>query len=222
MPPIHHVQIPQIRPQAQGSARDCGRDCRQPDPRYHGQRLAGGPSDDSRSPGQRQRHSGPREGPGSEPASATRPSSSAMRSRSAEREAQDTQADASAHAVRGPHEPGPARLGGWRHPAGAGAAGASTVPRRGKATCAALNGIISTGSATRSSSPSRAYGTRSAAWPSARTANAWPALGGLATLVKVWDAQTGQELLSLKGGWTGVAFSPDGKRLACAGSRTTR
>jgi dipeptidyl aminopeptidase/acylaminoacyl peptidase len=38
--------------------------------------------------------------------------------------------------------------------------------------------------------------------------------------VKVWDAQTGQELLSLKGGtlagdWSNcVAFSPDGKRLA--------
>jgi WD40 repeat protein len=35
--------------------------------------------------------------------------------------------------------------------------------------------------------------------------------------VKVWDAQTGKELLSLKGhtGWVwSVAFSPDGKRLA--------
>jgi WD40 repeat protein len=34
--------------------------------------------------------------------------------------------------------------------------------------------------------------------------------------VKVWDAQTGQELLSLKGSVLGlsVAFSPDGKRLA--------
>ena len=35
--------------------------------------------------------------------------------------------------------------------------------------------------------------------------------------VKVWDAQTGEELLSLKGhaGWVwSVAFSPDGKRLA--------
>ena len=30
------------------------------------------------------------------------------------------------------------------------------------------------------------------AWPSARTANAWPALLGDNT-VKVWDAQTGQE-----------------------------
>jgi WD40 repeat protein/serine/threonine protein kinase len=37
--------------------------------------------------------------------------------------------------------------------------------------------------------------------------------------VKVWDAQTGQELLALTGhtgGVWGVAFSPDGKRLACA------
>jgi WD40 repeat protein len=30
--------------------------------------------------------------------------------------------------------------------------------------------------------------------------------------VKVWDAQTGQELLSLPGGSGGVAFSPDGRR----------
>ena len=35
-------------------------------------------------------------------------------------------------------------------------------------------------------------------------------------IVKVWDAQTGQESLTLKGhtGWvSSVAFSPDGKRL---------
>jgi WD40 repeat protein/serine/threonine protein kinase len=32
--------------------------------------------------------------------------------------------------------------------------------------------------------------------------------------VKVWDAQTGQELLSLRGGGGSVAFSPDGKHLA--------
>src|SRR5205085_266025 len=32
--------------------------------------------------------------------------------------------------------------------------------------------------------------------------------------LKVWDAQTGQELLALKGSGNGVAFSPDGKRLA--------
>jgi WD40 repeat protein/serine/threonine protein kinase len=31
---------------------------------------------------------------------------------------------------------------------------------------------------------------------------------------KVWDAQTGQELLTLKGGAYSVAFSPDGKRVA--------
>ncbi len=35
----------------------------------------------------------------------------------------------------------------------------------------------------------------------------------VAGAVKVWDAQTGQELLSLKGGWGSVAFSPDGRRL---------
>jgi WD40 repeat protein len=37
--------------------------------------------------------------------------------------------------------------------------------------------------------------------------------------VKVWDATSGQEMLSLKGhngGVFGVAFSPDGKRLASA------
>ena len=38
------------------------------------------------------------------------------------------------------------------------------------------------------------------AWPSARTANAWPARVEIdRTTVKVWDAQTGQELLTLKG-----------------------
>src|SRR5262249_16297636 len=35
--------------------------------------------------------------------------------------------------------------------------------------------------------------------------------------VKVWDAQTGHELLSIKGGGRSGAFSPDGKRLASAG-----
>jgi WD40 repeat protein len=38
--------------------------------------------------------------------------------------------------------------------------------------------------------------------------------------VKVWDADTGQELLTLReniwGGVTGVCFSPDAKRLASA------
>ena len=55
------------------------------------------------------------------------------------------------------------------------------------------------------------------------------ASGGSATRwnreVKVWDAQTGQELLTLKG-HTGivnsVAFSPDGKRLASAVVGTRR
>ena len=38
--------------------------------------------------------------------------------------------------------------------------------------------------------------------------------------VKVWDATTGQEILTLKGhtgGVLGVAFSPDGNRLASGG-----
>jgi len=42
--------------------------------------------------------------------------------------------------------------------------------------------------------------------------------------VKVWDAQTGQELLALKGhtaGVSSVTFSPDGKRLASAGGDNT-
>jgi WD40 repeat protein len=36
--------------------------------------------------------------------------------------------------------------------------------------------------------------------------------------VKVWDAQTGQELLALKGGGSVVAYSPDGQRLVGVGS----
>ena len=38
--------------------------------------------------------------------------------------------------------------------------------------------------------------------------------------MKVWDAGTGQETLTLKGhtdGVNGVAFSPDGRRIASAG-----
>jgi WD40 repeat protein len=36
-------------------------------------------------------------------------------------------------------------------------------------------------------------------------------------VVKVWDAKTGQEVLSLESDSFGVAFSPDGKRLASVG-----
>jgi WD40 repeat protein len=40
--------------------------------------------------------------------------------------------------------------------------------------------------------------------------------------VKVWDVQSGQELLSLEGGgWGGVAFSPDGHRLAAGAANGT-
>jgi WD40 repeat protein len=39
--------------------------------------------------------------------------------------------------------------------------------------------------------------------------------------VKVWDAQTGKELLSLKEGGTRVVFSPDGKRLASGAQHST-
>ena len=58
----------------------------------------------------------------------------------------------------------------------------------------------------------------SAAWRSAPTASASSPAADDKT-VKVWDAQTGQELLTLKGhthGVHSVAFSPDGKRLASA------
>jgi WD40 repeat protein len=37
-----------------------------------------------------------------------------------------------------------------------------------------------------------------------------------ATEVKLWDAQTGQELLSLQGACDGIALSPDGHRLAAS------
>ena len=43
--------------------------------------------------------------------------------------------------------------------------------------------------------------------------------------VRVWDAETGQELYSLKGHngqVTGVAFSPDGSRLASADGGTVK
>src|SRR5262249_1496419 len=40
--------------------------------------------------------------------------------------------------------------------------------------------------------------------------------GGVGSEVKVWDAQTGRELLALQGAGSRVAFSPDGKRLVSA------
>jgi WD40 repeat protein len=47
--------------------------------------------------------------------------------------------------------------------------------------------------------------------------------GGYKT-VKVWDAQTGQEMLTLKGhsgGVMSVRFSPDGKRVVSGGEDST-
>jgi tetratricopeptide (TPR) repeat protein len=45
--------------------------------------------------------------------------------------------------------------------------------------------------------------------------------GGLDSTVRIWDAATGQELLSLKRGGYGVAFGPDGRRLVSAGNDAT-
>src|SRR5205807_1159706 len=51
-----------------------------------------------------------------------------------------------------------------------------------------------------------------------------PSPMGQDSRVKVWDAQTGQELLALKGAigdYSGVAFSPDGQRLTSASDDKT-
>ena len=59
--------------------------------------------------------------------------------------------------------------------------------------------------------------------PLDRTAAAWPAACG--KTVKVWDAATGPEILTLKGHTSGahsVAFSPDGSRLASSGGPTVK
>src|SRR4051794_8217130 len=50
-----------------------------------------------------------------------------------------------------------------------------------------------------------------------RLASASSDISGQPGELKVWDAQTGQELRTLKGGSGDVAFSPDGKRLAGGG-----
>ena len=71
--------------------------------------------------------------------------------------------------------------------------------------------------------PQGPHRSRSAAWPSAPTAGASPPPACDRT-VKVWDAATGQEVLTLQGTpgvvWS-VAFSPDGRRIASA-ERATR
>ena len=64
----------------------------------------------------------------------------------------------------------------------------------------------------------RAHRRWSRAWRLARTGNGWPRQADDQT-VKVWDATSGQEMLTLKGHTDrvrSVAFSPDGKRLASA------
>ena len=72
--------------------------------------------------------------------------------------------------------------------------------------------------------PSRGTPAVFKAWPSARTANASPAPAegrARGCEVKVWDAQTGQEIFTWKVNLSpvgpSVAFSPDGKRLASSG-----
>ena len=69
----------------------------------------------------------------------------------------------------------------------------------------------------RNSSTFKEHSGWSAAGLQSRTASAWPSGRVTDDTVKVWDAQTGQELLTLKGHTAAVmsvAFSPDGKRLA--------
>ena len=68
--------------------------------------------------------------------------------------------------------------------------------------------------------PSRGTPAQVSAWPSARTASG-SLSGSEDKTVKVWDAATGQEMLTLKGhtvAVSSVAFSPDGKRIV-TGSR---
>ena len=69
----------------------------------------------------------------------------------------------------------------------------------------------------------RHTGWRQRAWRSAPTAAASPPPASDRT-VRVWDAATGQELLTLRGhagAVLGVAYSPDGRRIASASSDGT-
>ena len=72
-------------------------------------------------------------------------------------------------------------------------------------------------------SPSRDTPTLSSAWRSAPTARRIVS-GSEDRTAKVWDAETGQELLSLKGHTScviSVAFSPDGKRIVTGSADKT-
>ncbi len=75
----------------------------------------------------------------------------------------------------------------------------------------------------RSSMPGRVTPSPPTAWPSAPMGRRIASAGGIsnhAGEVKLWDAATGREVMSLKGHtapvWS-LAFSPDGRRLAGAG-----
>src|SRR5262245_34740143 len=82
----------------------------------------------------------------------------------------------------------------------------------------------------RKSSPSRCNGEVSLAWPSRRIVRgSSPGLGGNRFIrqgsswgeLKVWDAVTGQETLTLRGHEdrvSSVAFSPDGQRIVSGSS----
>ncbi len=91
-------------------------------------------------------------------------------------------------------------------------------PIRAASIAAVSSGSTGKERSPRATSTSRGTPAVSRAWRSAPTASGSPP-PVVDQTVKVWDAATGQETLTLKGhtsGVTSVAFSPDGKRLASA------